>query len=150
MDRKWDSPKDYLSQIKYIDQRINNKQESIDALWAKATRVNKPLKSDMVQESGSFDTTALIDKVIDLQQETNEMIDCLIDLKRVIEKEIHDLDNPLFVVVLYQRYVLGSELVALWTAGNFLNPETDMDLSDQVAETFKKEKANSPNPHILS
>ena len=110
MDRKWDSPKEYLSQIRYVDQRINNKRESIDALWAKATRVNKPLKSDMVQESGSFDTTALIDKVIDLQQETNEMIECLIDLKRVIEKEIHDLDNPLFVVVLYQRYVLGKQL----------------------------------------
>lgn len=45
---------------------------------------------------------------------------------------------------------MGSELVALWTAGNFLNPETDMDLLEQVAETFKKEKANSPNPHIKS
>lgn len=45
---------------------------------------------------------------------------------------------------------MGSELVALWTAGNFLNPETDMDLLEKVADTFKKEKANSPNPHIKS
>ncbi|WP_044172465.1 TlpA disulfide reductase family protein [Flectobacillus major] len=45
---------------------------------------------------------------------------------------------------------MGTDLVALWTTGNFLNPESDMDLIVSVAERFKKEKPNSPNPHIKS
>ncbi|MEA5404934.1 TlpA disulfide reductase family protein [Arcicella sp. DC2W] len=43
---------------------------------------------------------------------------------------------------------MGTNLVALWTAGNFLNPENDTETLLQVAEKFKTEKGNSPNVHI--
>ena len=43
---------------------------------------------------------------------------------------------------------MGTNLVALWTAGNFLNPEADLETLIQVADKFKVEKPNSPNIHI--
>jgi peroxiredoxin len=43
---------------------------------------------------------------------------------------------------------MGTNLVALWTAGNFLNPESDLETLIQVADKFKAEKPNSPNIHI--
>jgi peroxiredoxin len=43
---------------------------------------------------------------------------------------------------------MGTNLVALWTAGNFLNPEADLETLIQVADRFKAEKPNSPNIHI--
>jgi peroxiredoxin len=43
---------------------------------------------------------------------------------------------------------MGTNLVALWTAGNFLNPEADLETMKEVANRFKTEKGNSPNIHI--
>lgn len=43
---------------------------------------------------------------------------------------------------------MGTHLVALWTAGNFLDPVNDMETLLQVAEKFKIEKGNSANVHI--
>jgi len=43
---------------------------------------------------------------------------------------------------------MGTNLVALWTAGNFLNPEADLPTMIQVSDKFKAEKPNSPNIHI--
>lgn len=43
---------------------------------------------------------------------------------------------------------MGTNLVALWTAGNFLNPEADLQTMIQVSDKFKAEKPNSPNIHI--
>lgn len=43
---------------------------------------------------------------------------------------------------------MGTNLVALWTAGNFLNPEADLETMKEVANKFKAEKGNSPNIHI--
>ena len=116
--KKWSSPKEYLSQIKFVDQKITNMQESIDELWAKATRVNRPLKSDLVQEGGKFNNE-LVDKLIDLRCETNVMIDELVDLKISIEKEIECLDNELFSRVLYQRYILNKKLFDIAESLNY-------------------------------
>ena len=43
---------------------------------------------------------------------------------------------------------MGTNLVALWTAGNFLNPEADLETLKEVANKFRTEKLNSPNIHI--
>jgi peroxiredoxin len=43
---------------------------------------------------------------------------------------------------------MGTNLVALWTAGNFLNPEADLETMKEVANKFRTEKGNSPNIHI--
>jgi alkyl hydroperoxide reductase subunit AhpC len=43
---------------------------------------------------------------------------------------------------------MGTNLVALWTAGNFLNPEADLETMIQISNKFKAEKPNSPNIHI--
>ena len=43
---------------------------------------------------------------------------------------------------------MGTNLVALWTAGNFLNPESDLETMIQISDKFKAEKPNSPNIHI--
>ena len=82
---KYKSPKEYLYQATLIDQQINVKIEYIETLWTQVTRVNKQLKTDLVQESNAKGYSDTIDKIIDLQTETNSLIDELVDLKRQIQ-----------------------------------------------------------------
>lgn len=110
---KYENPKEYLNQITNIDQKINTKLEIISQLWAKATRVNKPLKADLVQECGNCDTMAIMDKIIDYEQEVSRMISDMIDLQKQIQKEIEGLNNQLFSLVLLKRYCLCMTLMQI-------------------------------------
>lgn len=119
MDKKWSSPKEYLSQIKNVDQKINTKLDCISSLWDKATKVNKNLKIDLVQEGSSFDTADIINKIIDYENEVNDMINELIDLQRTLQKEIESLDNQLFVSVLLHRYNMSMSLMEISNELNY-------------------------------
>ena len=116
---KYESPKEYLYQATLIDQRINAKIEYIETLWVQVTRVNKQLKTDLVQESNAKGYSDTIDKIIDLQTETNSLIDELVDLKRQIQREINSLDNVLHCTILTQKYISGMRLSEIAKSVNY-------------------------------
>src|SRR3712207_7857958 len=86
--------KEYLAQAYRIDQRINSKLEQIVSLRALATKATSTLSD--TPPSGTRNMHSMeytIAKMVDLENEINEDIDTLVDLKRefvFIIKKIRD------------------------------------------------------------
>ena len=98
--------KEYLGQAYRIDQRINSKLEQVASLRALATKATSTL-SDTLQ-GGSRNVQAMeatIVKIVDLENEINEDIDTLVDLKREIVGVIKHIQNPEYQTLLELRYL---------------------------------------------
>lgn len=98
--------KEYLGQAYRIDQRINSKLEQVASLRALATKATSTL-SDTPQ-GGSRNVQAMeatIVKIMDLENEINEDIDTLVDLKREIVGVIKCIPNPEYQTLLELRYL---------------------------------------------
>ena len=89
-----------------IDQRINSKLEQVASLRALATKATSTLSD--TPPSGSRNVQSMenvIVKIIDLENEINEDIDTLVDLKREIVGVIKRIDNPEYQTLLELRYL---------------------------------------------
>ncbi len=98
--------KAYLGQAYRIDQRINSKLEQIVSLRELATKATSTL-SDM-PSSGTrniHSMEGIITKMIDLENEINQDIDTLVDLKRVFVTIIKKINNPEYQTLLELRYL---------------------------------------------
>lgn len=98
--------KEYLSQAMHIDQRINSKLEQVMKLRDAATKATATL-SDMPRPDSpniqSMEST--ICKIVDLEQEINEDIDRLVDLKAEARRVIQLITNPDQQLILELRYL---------------------------------------------
>ena len=99
--------KEYLSQVLYIDQRINCKLRQVAQLRENATRATATI-SDMPRPDSpnlkSMENT--ICKIVDLEQEINRDIDRLVDLKAEAREALAQLTNPDESLILEMRYLL--------------------------------------------
>lgn len=89
------SPKEYLSQAMYIDQRIDSKLQQVATLRESAAKVTATL-TDMPR-SASPNPQAMentIVKIIDLENEFNRDVDRLVDLKAEVKRVISRLSSP--------------------------------------------------------
>lgn len=95
----------YLSQIEYIDDMINVKQQEIDSLRAKATSMQMNTDSERVQSSGCKDKIGdYCSKIVDLCEEINHDIDDFVDKKADMMHTIDKLENLEERRLLYYRY----------------------------------------------
>ncbi len=98
--------KEYLSQAYRLDQRIDAKLEQVSNLRALATKATVTI-SDMPRSSSPnqqhMENTIL--KIIDLEQEINEDIDRLVDLKKKITTAIKAVTVPEYQIILELRYL---------------------------------------------
>ena len=98
--------KEYLGQAYRLDQRIDAKLEQVFNLRALATKATATI-SDMPRSSSPnlqhMESTIL--KIIDLEQEINEDIDRLVDLKKEITAAIKAVTIPEYQMVLELRYL---------------------------------------------
>ena len=77
--------KEYLGQAYRIDQRINSKLEQVGSLRALATKATSTMSDTPPSGSRNVQSMeSIIVKIIDLENEINEDIDMLVDLKREI------------------------------------------------------------------
>ena len=77
--------KDYLSQAKYLDTRINSKIRQVADLNDLATKATTTLTGMPHNPNHGRSTMAdCVAKIVDLQAEINADIDALVDLKRDI------------------------------------------------------------------
>ena len=98
--------KEYLSQAYRIDQRINSKLEqvmSLRALLGKATGTLSGAPKAATPNPHSMEDT--IAKMVDLENEINEDIDALVDLKAEIMACIKQISNPEYQTLLELRYL---------------------------------------------
>ncbi len=99
--------KEYLSQAYRIDQRINSKLEQVQSLRELAVKATSTL-SDTYNSSGSGNKQKMegvIVKIIDLENEIDEEIDRLVDLKQEIVSMIKQVKNPEYQTLLELRYL---------------------------------------------
>lgn len=113
--------KEYLSQLKILDikinQRLRQKEElkeimySIPAVNTENERVSGGVKRNYNK----------VDKYTDMEREIDKIIDQFVDLKHKIVGEIQLLNNPLFMDILYKRYVefKGLELISVEMCYNY-------------------------------
>ena len=100
------STKDYLSQAYRIDQRINSKLAqvmSLRDLLGKATGTLSGMPKAATPNPHTMEDT--IAKMVDLENEINEDIDALIDLKAEIMRRIKRVENTEYQTILELRYL---------------------------------------------
>ena len=98
--------KEYLSQARYLDLRINSKIQQVASLNELATRCTSTL-SDMPRSPNRATSTMAdaIVKIIDLENEINYDIDKLVDIKQSISTTIKAITNTEHQVILEKRYL---------------------------------------------
>ena len=100
------STKDYLSQAYRIDQRINSKLAqvmSLRDLLGKATGTLSGAPKAATPNPHSMEDT--IAKMVDLENEINDDIDALVDLKAEIMRRIKRVENTEYQTILELRYL---------------------------------------------
>ena len=98
--------KEYLSQARFFDDRINSKIQQISSLNELATKCTATI-SDMPHSPNSGGSTMAdaVCKIVDLQEEINKDIDRLVDLKREIMGVIKAVPNVEYQTILEKRYL---------------------------------------------
>lgn len=98
--------KEYLGQAYRIDHRINSKLDQISALHDLATKASSTV-SDMPGSPNRniHKMEDVIVKIIALEEEVNQDIDELVDLKTDITHLIKTLENHEYQIILEQRYL---------------------------------------------
>lgn len=99
------SAKEYLGNIKKLDNLINSLIAEHDSMKAMATKVTATYEGERVQASSSQERMAdTVAKMIDYQNQINENIDKFVDMKSSILQVLHTLDNADYISILYKRY----------------------------------------------
>ena len=98
--------KEYLSQARLLDARINAKIQQVSALNDLATHATATLTGMPRNPSRSESRMAeAVVKIIDLQNEINHDIDELVDLKREITRRVKSIPNDEYQLLLEKRYL---------------------------------------------
>lgn len=98
--------KEYLGQAHRLDQRIDAKIAQVASLNELATKCTATLTGMPRSSSPSGSTMAdAVCKIIDLQEEINQDIDRLVDLKRDIVEIIKAVNNSEYQILLEKRYL---------------------------------------------
>ena len=106
METKEMTVKEYLSQAKFLDQRINSKIQQVAALNDLATKATSTLTGMPRNPNHATSTMEeTIAKIIDLQAEINHDIDRLVDLKQEITATIKAVGNNEYQTILEKRYL---------------------------------------------
>lgn len=103
-------PKDYLLQVRHIDNEIDSKIKLLEDLRARAMSIGSLEVKDKVQSSGGLDFSDWVDKITDVEREIDKKINELIDLKKTINSQIDKVENPVHRLVLVNHYLRGMSL----------------------------------------
>ena len=98
--------KEYLSQTRLLDTRINSKIQQVAALNTLATSATATLSG--MPHNPNRATSKMADavvKIVDLQREINDDIDALVDLKRDIMRRIKSIPSTEYQLILEKRYL---------------------------------------------
>lgn len=97
---------EYLSQIERLDHAIANKLSEIKRLADMATSISVSPKEVDVQSSGEQDKMgSAVAKIVDLQCEVQELVNELVEKRRIIIGQIDDMKNTDTYIVLSSHYV---------------------------------------------
>lgn len=99
------TPKEYLRQLKTISVKIEQKEDELERLKAMAEGISANIESERVQTTPRERISEDVARIADLKEEINRDIGKLLILRNKIINEIQSLDNPVYIDILYKRYV---------------------------------------------
>ena len=98
--------KEYLKRAWNVDQRINSKLHQLDSLKDMATKATSTLGTEPVSGTRNVQRMAdTIDNIVALENEINDDIDRLVDLKRTVIKTISKVQDTNCLTLLELRYL---------------------------------------------
>ena len=98
--------KEYLSQARYLDARINTKIKQLEALNTLATSATSVLTGMPHSPNKATSKMAdIVDKILDLQAEINRDIDALVDLKGEMRSKLEMVPAEDYKAILEMRYL---------------------------------------------
>ena len=98
--------KEYLGQLERLDKMIQNKLSEIYQLKTMACSVTVSNDSERVQTSADNDRLGnTIAKIVDLEKETDKLIDSFIDKRNHIIEQIDGMEDINMYHVLSSRYI---------------------------------------------
>lgn len=99
--------KEYLNQIERCDRMIENKMYEISQLKSMATTITVIPKEINIQSFGDKDKIgSSVGKIVDLEREVDDLIDVLIEKKKLIVSQIDKIEDVSVYNLLTKRYVL--------------------------------------------
>lgn len=113
--------REYLSEVQRLQTMIEQKQERIKEIREGASTV-RAVRYDLekVQGGGHSDRIGeAVAKIVDLEKEVESDIVNLIYRQQEITNQIHKLNNPNHMKILYKRYIDGKNLQAIADEINF-------------------------------
>ena len=112
--------KSYLMQIRRLNMMINNKLLELENVQTMATSITVSSEKENVKSSGEHDKlgTAAA-KIVDIENELNELIDSYIDKKKVIISQIDKIDDDRLYNILTERYVHGWSMEKIADSMNY-------------------------------
>lgn len=98
--------KQYLKQVKWLDEVINSKTEQLENLRSIVFSISGNSEDERVQTSNESDKIGYImPKIIDLENELNNRINEFIDLKTEVTKKIDEVPDMECRLLLMLRYL---------------------------------------------
>lgn len=102
---------EYLKQIERLDRMIQNKLSEISQLKHMATSITIAPKEVNVQTTSDKDKMgSAIAKLVDLEKETDELVDKYIDKRKRIIKQIDGISDTNMYHVLSEKYIARKDL----------------------------------------
>lgn len=98
--------KAYLKRYRQINEEINRKMEELEMWHARATKITTSY-SDLPKGTGEDKIQLAVDKIWEIDNQINEDIDLLYDMKKKIEKAINTVPNQTLQRLLRYRYIDG-------------------------------------------
>ena len=98
--------KQYLSQIERLDKMIQNKLSEIYQLKTMACSVTVSNEKERVQTSSDNDRLgSTVAKIVDLEKETDRLVDRFVDLKKEIMSIISMIKSERHREILFKKYL---------------------------------------------
>lgn len=112
--------KSYLQQIERLEKMIQNKLSEIYRLKTMACSVSVSNENEKVQTSSDKDQLgATVAKLIDVERETNALVDSFINKRNHIIKQIDDIENTDYYSVLSLYYISGYTIEEIASKMNY-------------------------------
>lgn len=99
------TPKEYLRQLRTAEIKIEQKEEELERLKSSLESISTGTDSERVQTTPRDRISEEVTHIVDLEEEINADLGALLMLRNKIINEIQSMDNPIYIDILYKRYV---------------------------------------------
>ena len=129
--------KEYLSSAQDMERLLNAKRRMLKKLQAQSTSLSSVKMGDRIKSSGGS-STAVIDKIIDLEAEILARENELIEKQKEIMHKIQLVYNPKLIAVLIDKDINGMSIEQIAEAMD-ISRRTACVWNGQALQIFRKE-----------